>query len=111
MLVRNWIAVLSLLASGVYAEDLEPDPRLIENTTMISGEIQSINLADRSAIISGTRYHFGPLSGGVVVHMLGRNFGAVELLQTGMSVRVFYIKNFGGRQAKLILQVEEVLRL
>ena len=106
MLVRIWVVLLLVLAPGICAQELELDPRLIENTTMVSGEIQSIDLAGRTAIISGTRYHFGPSSGGVEVHMLGRDFGAVELLQQDMLVDVYYIRESDSRQAKLIVQVE-----
>jgi hypothetical protein len=36
--------------------------------------------------------------------MLGRDFGAVELLQQNMFVEVYYVQEPGRRLAKLIIQ-------
>ena len=89
--------------------ELDVDEILIENATMITGRIRSIDLSDRSAIISGFEYHLGS-SGGTdrcIVKMLGLDFGSVELLQANMFVEVYYIQESGRRLAKLIIQTED----
>ena len=116
MMTRSWLILLILTAPIAYAEgplndgsELDVDEVLVENATMITGRIRSIDLGERSAIISGFEYHLGS-SGGLdrcVVRMLGLDFGSVELLQENMFVEVYYIRESGRRLAKLIIQTDE----
>ena len=114
MMIRRWLTLLLALTPIAYAEDSlydgsDMDEILIENATMDTGIIRSINLGESSAIISGFEYHLGS-SGGIdrcVVKMLGHDFGAVELLQVNMFVEVHYIQDSGQRLAKLIIQTDE----
>ena len=120
-MIRICSILFLTLASLVYAEDLEYDSYpisdgaevdvnevLIKNATMVTGKIRSIDLTADSTIISGFRYHFGPATGidRCVVRMLGRDFGAVELLQVNMFVQVYYVQEPGRRLAKLIIETD-----
>jgi hypothetical protein len=80
----------------------------IENATMVTGKIRSIDFAEGSTIISGFKYHFGSATGvdRCAVRMLNRDFGAVELLQVNMFVKVYYVQEPGRRLAKLIIQTD-----
>lgn len=114
MMIRRWLTLLLALTPIAYAEDSlydgsDMDEILIENATIVTGRIRSIDLGESSAIISGFEYHLGS-SGGIdrcVVKMLGHDFGAVELLQVNMFVEVHYIQESGQRLAKLIIQTDE----
>jgi hypothetical protein len=118
-MVRICLILLLTLVPIGYAEDLEYDSYpvsgasvvdvnevFIENATMVTGRIRSIDFSEGSTIVSGFTYHFGSASGGnrCVVRMLGRDFGAVELLQENMFVKVYYVQEPGRRLAKLIIQ-------
>jgi hypothetical protein len=87
-------------------DDSTIDDSTIHNATMVTGRIRSIDFSEGSTIISGFTYHFGSASGSnrCVVRMLGRDFGAVELLQENMFVTVYYVQEPGRRLAKLIIQ-------
>lgn len=56
----------------------------------VRGELLSIDLNDRTAIIGGYEYYFGPHTMPVEVQMLNSGAGAVELLKPGMKVEVVY---------------------
>ena len=111
--------LLATLVPIVYAENLEYDSYpvsdvsvadmkevVIEDATMVTGRIRSIDFSEGSTIVSGFTYHFGSAGGGnrCEVRMLGRDFGAVELLQENMFVKVYYVQEPGRRLAKLIIQ-------
>ena len=116
MRTRSWLILILLTAPVAYAEgplydgsELDVDEVLIENATMITGRIRSIDLSERSAIVSGFEYYLGS-SGGIdrcAVRMLGLDFGSVELLQENMFVKVYYIQESRRRLAKLIIQTDE----
>lgn len=117
MMTRSWLILILATAPIAYAEsplndssELDVDEVFIENATIITGRIRSIDFSDRSAIISGFEYYLGS-SGGIdrcVVKMLGQDFGAVELLQVNMFVEVHYIQESGRRRlAKLIIQTDD----
>ena len=118
-MIRIYSIFLLTLAPIGYAEDLEYgsysdfDVRvvdvnevLIADATMVTGRIRSIDLSEGSTIVSGFTYHFGSATGSdrCVVKMLGQDFGAVELLQENMFVKVYYVQEPGRRLAKLIIQ-------
>lgn len=117
IMTRSWLILILATAPIAYAEgplydasELDVDEVLIENATIITGRIRSIDLSDRNAIISGFEYHLGS-SGGTdrcIVKMLGLDFGSVELLQVNMFVEVHYIQESGRRRlAKLIIQTDD----
>ena len=56
------------------------------------GVIESVDVAERSAIIGGYIYDFGPpdMRIPVEVKMYNSNYGAFELLQPGMKVEIVY---------------------
>jgi hypothetical protein len=128
-MIRICLILLLTLAPTGYAEDLEYDSypvsdnsvvdrneiltedatihdATIRDATIVTGRIRSIDLSEGSTIISGFTYHFGSAAGTnrCVVRMLGRDFGAVELLQENMFVKVYYVQDSGRRLAKLIVQ-------
>ena len=116
MMIKSWLILVLALAPNAFAEDrlfdrneLDVDQMLIENTTIITGRIRSIDLSEGSAIVSGFKYHFRS-SGGIdrsVVKMLHQDFGAVEMLQVNMFVEIYYVQESGRRVAKLIIQTED----
>lgn len=120
MTMRIWLILLALVPV-VYAEDQDFDAKfgsaggtpdadeiLIENGTMVTGKVRSIDLAARNIIISGYEYDLGSAAGTdrCVVKMLGRDVGAVELLAENMFVQVYYIQETERRLARLIIQTE-----
>jgi hypothetical protein len=116
MMIRSWLILLVALAPIAFAEtarydrsEIDVDEILIENTTIITGRIRSIDLGEGSAIVSGFKYHFGSSSGidRSLVKMLHQDFGAVEMLQVNMFVEVYYVQESERRVAKLIIQTED----
>ena len=115
--------LFSLPAS--YAEDVEQAPVVqtavdydsildsIEEAVperLTTGTIESIDLGGRKAIISGFEYHFGPATEAqpLKVRMLGRDFGALEMLAPGMDVEVsFFQSPAGDRVGTILTQIEE----
>ncbi len=71
------------------------------------GTIHSIDLGNRKAVIGGYTYYFGPpdMTNPTQVKLYGTDFGAIELLQKGMKVKVTYGDT--GR-IRVALQVEEL---
>lgn len=71
------------------------------------GVIHTIDLATRKAVIGGYTYYFGPpdMSVPTKVKLFGTQYGAVELLEPGMKVKVVYGDT--GR-IRIALQVEEL---
>ena len=90
----------------VFIEDATIDGATIDSAAIVTGRIRSIDFSEGSTIVSGFTYHFGSAGGSnrCVVRMLGRDFGAVELLQENMFVKVYYVQEPGRRLAKLIIQ-------
>ena len=116
MMKRKWLILVLALAPIAFAEgqlydgsELDMDKTIIENTTMITGRIRSINFTEGSAIVSGFKYQFKSSRGidRSVVKMLHQDFGAVEMLQVNMFVEVYFVQESGRRLAKLIIQTED----
>ena len=115
-MIRKWLILLVALAPIAFAEnsqsdrsEMDVDEILIENTTIVTGRIRSIDLSEGSTIVSGFKYHFSSSRGidRSVVKMLHQDFGAVEMLQVNMFVEVYYVQESGRRVAKLIIQTED----
>ncbi|MFT4677000.1 MAG: hypothetical protein ACJAX5_002079 [Patiriisocius sp.] len=108
------VAVVLLTSYGVWAE--EELPELTQNVSQVdfdsildsidgtveerttTGTIGRIDLSGRTAIIDGILYHFGPSTdqAPLKVRLLGRDFGALEMLSVGMDVEVIYFKGPAG---------------
>ncbi len=75
-----------------------------------TGEIHELDLARRTAIISGFMYVFGPstLADPLEVTMLGSDYGALELLRVGMYVEVRFLQSPSGRVGRQLIQVESM---
>jgi hypothetical protein len=73
------------------------------------GQIRSIDLEARTAIISGFIYHFGAstLADPLEVRLLGRDFGSLELLLPEMHVEIQYNRVGEFREGKKITQIEK----
>jgi hypothetical protein len=71
------------------------------------GEVQSVDYATRTAVISGYRYAFSGLKGYDTpsVKMLNSEAGAFELLQPGMRVRILYRLS---EQARIVVEMKQV---
>lgn len=82
-----WTLVLSVHVSGHHIE--------YGHLNWVEGEgfIRSINIADRTAVISGYRYTFGHSSGQdqPIIELSGRDHGAFQMLRTGMKVRFHFV--------------------
>jgi hypothetical protein len=116
MMIRIWIILLLAvppiaLAAKQDNEGSELDEYLaqVENTSRITGRIRELDLSTRNAVISGYNYHLGSMEGlsRCAVKVLGKEFGAVEMLQVGMFVEVHYVRESGRNFAKLIIQTED----
>ena len=77
------------------------------NARIKYGIVRSINLDDRTAIISGFKYAFGAVEKGwtAEVKMYRSDFGALELLRPGMKVKVQY-GEFG--VIRVLLRLEQL---
>ena len=77
------------------------------NARITEGVIHSIDLAKRKAVIGGYTYYFGPpdMSIPTQVKLYGTRYGAIELLEPGMKVKVTYGDT--GR-IRIVLQVEQL---
>jgi hypothetical protein len=116
MMIRIWLILLLAvspiaLAAEQVNEGSELDEYLpqVENTSKTTGRVHALDLSTRNAVISGYNYHLGSMEGldRCAVKVLGKEFGAVELLQVGMFVEVHYVREPGRNSAKLIIQTED----
>jgi hypothetical protein len=76
-------------------------------TTRVVGDIQEIDLANRTAIISGYVYSFVGLNGyeRPSVKLYGSQAGSLELLQQDMRVRIDFVKSEAWRT---VITLQEV---
>ena len=110
-MIRFSMLILLTLTAFAYADDpdfgLDVDEEYVEGATIVTGKIRSIDLSSRTVEISGFRYQFETTGmDRVMVKLVGRDFGAVELLRPGMFVEVYFIQEPDRRVAKLMLQQE-----
>jgi len=111
--MNSCLLVLAIMSQMVVAEE----PRFLTNEEMqggaaartTRGEIETVDLNDRSAIISGYKYYFGSPNdeSPVEVKMYKSNYGAFELLQPGMKVEVLYGEEVDGRSAIEVQQLSD----
>jgi len=78
-----------------------------ERTT--EGRIQSIDLVGRTAVIGGFIYYFGSSTDAypLQVRMLGKNFGSLEMLKSGMHVEIFYMQTGQHRVGNQLTQINK----
>jgi hypothetical protein len=116
MMIRIWLILLLAVSPFALAaeqdnEGSEPNGYLarVENTSRTTGRIRELDLSTRNAVISGYNYHLGSVEGldRCAVKVLGKEVGAVEMLQVGMFVEVHYVREPGRNSAKLIIQTED----
>ena len=116
MMIRIWLMLLLAVSPIAFAaepvnEGNELDDYLaqVENTSRITGRIRTLDLSTRNAVISGYNYYLGSVEGldRCAVKVLGKEFGAVELLEVNMFVEVHYVRESGRNLAKLIIQTED----
>jgi len=110
-MVRFWLLMISVFALSANADDLtfrqlldlDPVPVLARTT---QGTIRSIDLAERTGIISGFKYWFGPPDfWELEVKLYQSDAGSLELLQEGMKVEIDYGEKGVGRLAFRIRQL------
>lgn len=89
----------------VAAEDMD-EGAVMASTTY--GVVQSINLADRTAQISGYIYDFGDPNDRlpVEVRMIDSNLGAFELLQPNMKVEIVYGET---KEIRLVVRLQQLV--
>jgi hypothetical protein len=77
-----------------------------------TGKIAAIDLVGRTATIGGYIYYFGSstIASPVEVELLGRDFGALQMLTPGMDVEAYYYEagDFG-RVGTRLIQIEAAL--
>jgi len=83
----------AMMTSSAIAEKrvFSPTPRVIYARTAV-GKIFSIDLVNRTAMISGYRYYFGnPVQGDASkISIYGYDAGSLEMLRVGMKVYIRY---------------------
>jgi len=77
------------------------------------GMVHSLDLANKTAVISGYRYSFTGTKGWDLpsIKMYGTDYGAFELLRTDMKVRVTYRLSKMSRVVVALRQVSDDTRL
>ena len=105
--LRRLVAICAFLSALVGASNLQAaTPRVIYARTAV-GEIYSIDLVNRTAIIGGYRYYFGDPrhSDASEVKMYGYQSGSFEMLSPGMKVYVRYGEYGVGRYVVSLQQL------
>lgn len=110
--INSCLLVLALMSHMTVAEELEfiTDEDVLNETVSArttQGVIESVDLAERSAIIGGYTYDFGPANMPVPVEvkMYNSEHGAFELLRSGMKVEIVY-GDFG--DVRLTVRVQQL---
>ena len=102
--VKKMLMILLIaLVPRAFSAEIEAS----EYTQQRIGELHKINIAARTAIISGYRYSFSGLKGydRPKVKMLGSNFGAFEMLRPGMRIRLKYHLS---QYSRVVVEAEQV---
>lgn len=106
---RMIIVTLMLLASSLsYAQvDFLPLDALPQGAIKGTGELSELNTAERTVVISGLFYNFAARSAvpPLEVILLGRDFGALQLLRDGMHVEFYYLDVDGSKVIKALIEV------
>ena len=101
--------LLLLLSSWSYAQDDFVAPHLLPEGAMKgSGQLSELDTAKRTVSIDGIHYTFGAATDAppVQIRLLGRSFGAVQLLKDGMHVRFYYLQEYDRKVIKALMEVE-----
>ncbi|MBL4682766.1 MAG: hypothetical protein JKY88_18885 [Pseudomonadales bacterium] len=99
----------NLMAEDVFHNSLVGSIQGSGSGRITEGQIRSIDLVNRTAIISGFIYHFGPATDAqpLQVRMLGKDYGSLEMLKVDMHVEVIYIQEDQHRVGKKLTQINE----
>jgi hypothetical protein len=108
--VLSAVSALSLLIVSVPAL---AEVSASDYTQTRIGMVHSLDLANKTAIISGYRYSFAGTKGWDLpsVKMYGTDYGAFELLRTNMKVRVTYRLSKKSRVVVALRQVSDDAKL
>ena len=102
------IMFVLIVSASVFAEVPASD-----YTQTRIGMVHSLDLANKTAVISGYRYSFTGTEGWDLpsIKMYGTDYGAFELLRTDMKVRVTYRLSKMSRVVVALRQVSDDTRL
>jgi hypothetical protein len=112
--LNGCLLVLALTSQMAVAEELrfltEEEMQGAVASRTARGVIYSVDLAERTAIISGYKYYFGSPNeqADVKVKMYNSAYGAFELLQPGMKVEIVYGDDGNERWATEVQQLSDI---
>ena len=104
------VTLLLLTSSWSYGQvEFLPIDALPEGAIKGTGELSQLNTAERTVVISGLRYNFAARSAvpPLEVILLGRDFGALQLLKDGMHVEFYYLDVDGSKVIRAMIEVTE----
>lgn len=102
--------LLLLLSSWSYAQDDFVDSeRLPEGAKKGIGQLSELDIARRTVTIGGIHYTFGAATDAppVQIQLLGKSFGALQLLKDGMHVRFYYLPEADRKVIKALMEIAE----
>jgi hypothetical protein len=107
------LSVLSAISLLIVSVPALAEVAASDYTQTRIGMVHSLDLANKTAIISGYRYSFTGTKGWDLptVKMYGADYGAYELLRTNMKVRVTYRLSKKSRVVVALRQVSDEARL
>jgi hypothetical protein len=106
-LIIGCVALLTLSLNAAHSEGADDEIQKDNYTFSVLGEIHEIDLAARTAIVSGYEYSFNGPNGyeRPSVKLLGSQAGSLELLQPRMRVTIDYLL---GEEARIVVSLQEV---
>jgi hypothetical protein len=102
--------LLLLLSSWSYGQDDFVDQDFLPKGAKKGiGQLSKLDIAARTVTIGGIGYTFGSatVAPPVEILLLGKDFGAVQLLKDGMHVRFYYLLEADRRVIKVLLEIAE----
>jgi hypothetical protein len=107
------LSALSVMFLLIVSPPVFADVEASDYTQTRIGMVHSLDLANKTAVISGYRYSFTGTKGWDLpsVKMYGTDYGAFELLRKDMKVRVTYRLSKMSRVVVALRQVSEDTRL
>lgn len=107
--MRQASIILALMLSVLmgYAGPAQAQIEASAYTVVRVGEVHEIDYAKKTAVISGYRYSFNGTNGYDLpeVRMLNSGYGAFEMLQPNMRVRVLYRES---KHARIVVEMQQV---
>ncbi len=111
--INSCLLVLAIMSQMVVAEELrfltEEEMQNATAARTTRGVIESVDLADKSTLISGYKYDFSSPGDQtpVAVKMYNSSYGAFELLLPGMKVELLYGEDGDIREAIQVQQLSD----